>query len=123
MKRTILIVDDEENMLLLLKKVLGKEGYQIICAASAEQGLEKIGQEAINLAIIDQRMPVINGLDLLQRLKAMNPDLPVIVVTAFPSWEKEQKARAMGCVDYLQKPLNLKRLKEIIRTHITIVRR
>jgi two-component system NtrC family response regulator len=123
MNPKILIVDDEENMLLLLKKVLGKEGYQIICAASAEQGLEKIGEEAINLAIIDQRMPVINGLNLLQRLKTMDPDLPVIVITAFPSWEKEQEARAMGCLDYLSKPLNLKSLKEIIKNQFIAKRR
>lgn len=112
----ILIVDDEENMLALLKRVLGKEGYQITAAESGEKALDLIRQQDFEAAVVDIIMPGMDGIDLLTRIKTIRSACSVIMITAFPSWELEQQARGLGCVDFLHKPLDLKRLKGIIKT-------
>jgi two-component system NtrC family response regulator len=111
----ILVVDDEPNMLALLKRVLCKEGYQIECAESGKAALELAGQSPLSLAIVDASMPEMDGIDLLGKLKELNRQMPVIVITAFPSWEREQMARSQGCTHYLSKPLMIGQLKDLIR--------
>jgi two-component system NtrC family response regulator len=115
MKPKILAVDDEGNMLLLLTRVLSKEGYQVISADSSSEGLKRLREQTFQLAILDQQMPEMNGIEFLWKLREIDRDLPVILITAFPSWEKEQQAKTLGCLDYLQKPLNLKLLKDIVK--------
>jgi DNA-binding response OmpR family regulator len=115
MKHRILVVDDEENMLVLLKRVLGKEGYLVDCARSAESALERVRQGVCSLAIVDVSMPGMDGIGFVTRLREMREDVPVILVTAFPSRDKEQAARDLGCASYLSKPLDMKRLKILIR--------
>ena len=115
MKSILLVIDDEENMLALLSKVLGKEGYQILCASSGAEGLDLAEKNRVDLALVDYSMAGMDGLTVLQNLKAVNPRLPAILITAFPTWEMENKAKDLGCLDYLTKPLDMKRLKERIK--------
>ncbi len=119
MKHRILVVDDEENMLVLLKRVLGKEGYRVDCARSAESGLELVRDRSCSVAIVDISMPGMDGIGFVTQLREMRQDVPVILVTAFPSWEKEQAARDLGCAGYLSKPLDMKRLKVLIKEILT----
>jgi DNA-binding NtrC family response regulator len=63
-------------------------------------------------------MPELDGINLLRRFKEIDEDLPVILITAFPSWETEIQAKDLGCLEYLQKPLNLKVLKDTVKKHI-----
>jgi len=118
MVRKILVVDDEENMLALFKRVLGKEGYQIECADSGQAALKLAGKNSFGLAIVDVSMPEMDGIEVLAKLKVMDNEMPVIMISAFPSWEKEQTARRLGCTDYLSKPINLKRLKALVKEKI-----
>lgn len=115
MKPILLVIDDEENMLALLSKVLGKEGYQILCASSGAEGLSLAEKNPVKLALVDYSMAGMDGLSVIQDLKAAHPELPAILITAFPTWEMEKKAQALGCLDYLTKPLDMKRLKERIK--------
>jgi len=119
MAHKILVADDEANMLVLLKRVLCKEGYQIECAESGEAGFELASKGPFSLAIVDVSMAEMDGIDLLGKLKELNKKMPVIMITGFPSWEREQRARKLGCADYLSKPLNIRQLKELIRKHLT----
>lgn len=119
MAHKILVVDDEENMLALLKRVLCKEGYQIECAQSGQAGLTLAHESSFSLAIVDVSMPDMDGIDLLEKLKALSRQLPVIMISAFPSWEREQKAMELGCAQYLSKPLNMKQLKNLIKKMLT----
>ncbi len=114
MKHRILVVDDEENMLVLLKRVLGKEGYRVDCARSAESGLELVRDRSCSVAIVDISMPGMDGIGFVTKLKEMRQDVPVVLVTAFPSWEKERAAKELDCSGYLSKPLDMKRLKTLI---------
>lgn len=114
----ILVVDDEENMLALLKRVLGKEGYHTECVDSGRGALNLARKRPFELAIVDVSLPDMDGIELLAKLKGMDREMPVIMISAFPSWEKEQAARRLGCTEYLPKPLDMKRLKDLVREKI-----
>lgn len=117
-KHRILVVDDEENMLALLRRVLGKEGYQIECANSGEAAMALALHHAFQLAIVDVFMPDTDGIEMLKKLKAIDKDMPVVMITAFPSWEKEEAAKQFGCAAYLFKPLDMSHLKSLIKAKI-----
>lgn len=119
----ILVADDEANMLVLLKRVLCKEGYQVECAESGAAGFELAGKSPFSLAIIDVSMPDTEGIDLLGKLKELNRQMPVIMITGFPSWEREQRAKKLGCAYYLSKPVNIRQLKDLIRKLLTEYKR
>ena len=123
MLQKILVVDDEENMLALLRRVLGKEGYEIECVDSGHRAVQLAKERPFELAIVDVSMPDMDGIEVLARLKVINRQMPVIMVTAFRSWEKEQAARRLGCADYLSKPLDMKHLKALVRTEINSTER
>jgi len=116
MAEKILVVDDEENMLVLFKRALGREGYQVACAASSQAALEMAALNAFSLAIVDIELPGLDGIGLMQKLRDLNRRLPVIVVTAQTAPEKERQARASGCAAYFSKPVDIKQLKKTIRT-------
>lgn len=105
-------------MLALLKRVLGKKGYQVVCADAGQVALKVARESRFDLAIVDVSMPDMDGIEVLEKLKEMDREIPVIMISAFPSWEKEQAARRLGCIDYLYKPLDMKRLKALIRNSI-----
>ncbi len=119
----ILVVDDEKNMLALLKRVLGKEGYQIECVDSGQGALKLAKERGFELAIIDVSMPDMDGIEVLAKIKGMDREMPVIMISAFPSWEKEQAARSLGCTDYLSKPLDMNRLKALVKEKIRTTKR
>jgi CheY-like chemotaxis protein len=77
----ILCVDDEENPLMLRKLVLQKAGYEVITANSAKQALEVLGSREVDLVLSDQLMPGATGTELAQRVKSINPKLPVVIVS------------------------------------------
>ncbi len=118
MLHKILVVDDEENMLALFRRVLGKEGYHIECVDSGQGAVELAKERPFELAIVDVSMPDMDGIEVLARLKVINSEMPVIMITAFRSWEKEQAARRLGCEDYLSKPLDMKCLKALVKEKI-----
>ncbi len=115
MKARILLVDDEKDLLEWLSIVLEKEGYLIKCATSGEQALKLFSQEPFDMVISDIRMTPINGLELLKQLKAINPEIIVLMVTAYASVETAVKALRYGAYDYLYKPFKLDDIKLIIK--------
>ncbi len=106
----ILIVDDEPTQLELIGGFLKKHGFDVVEAEGGEKGLETFRQESFDLVITDQKMPKVSGLELLTAVRGMNPEQPVIVMTAFGSIETAVSAIKEGASDYLTKPLNLDEL-------------
>lgn len=104
--QTILVVDDEPNYLVILEELLREEGYEVFCAESGQQALEIIKQSDLDLVITDMRMPGLDGLELLKSSKERNPDLPVIMITAFGEVEKAVAAMRTGAFNYLTKPFD-----------------
>ncbi|HEY3900557.1 MAG TPA: response regulator [Chthoniobacter sp.] len=81
----ILLVDDEPAILITLQKILSLEGYEVQSAQSAREGLRLHGQTAFDLAILDRKMPEMNGEELAAELKRLTPSIPLILITGFPA--------------------------------------
>jgi len=106
----ILLVDDEENMLESLSDVLGKRGYRIATASNGRAALERLAEQEFDVVVADIRMPVMDGMELLRRVKARYPSTDVIMLTAYGTIESAVAAVKMGAYDYLLKPLDPERI-------------
>lgn len=118
MKKKILLVDDEKNILKVMSASLKKEGYEVETSRSGEEAVGKIGTDRYNLVITDYKLPGLNGLDLLQEIKGKYPDMPVIILTAYGTIEKAVEAIKKGASNYLTKPLNLEELTLVVKDAI-----
>ncbi|MCK5096540.1 MAG: response regulator, partial [Desulfobacteraceae bacterium] len=96
MAASIIIVDDEKHYPLILKEVLAEEGYLSYPASSGMEALDILSQERIDLVLTDVKMPGMDGVELLAKIKEINPDIPVIVMTAHGSVEKAVEAMQKG---------------------------
>ncbi len=111
---TILIVDDEKNYLLVLKELLGEEGYEVITAQSATEALSIFQEMELDLVITDMKMPGMSGMELLSLLKEKDLHLPVIMMTAYGTVEKAVEAMKKGSYDYIIKPFDNEILKKTV---------
>jgi two-component system, NtrC family, response regulator AtoC len=111
----ILIVDDEKAMLLALRGLLSKEGYEVETAGSGEQALKLIETGNFHLVITDLSMPGISGMDVLERGRAFDPDLAVVMITAHGSEKAAVQAMKLGATDYVPKPFDNDELRVIVR--------
>lgn len=103
---SILIVDDEPNYLVVLSELLKDEGFEVFTAADGFSGLKLVEDVDLDLVVTDMQMPGMNGLELLQKVKEKNRDLPVVVITAFAEVEKAVQAMQAGAYSYLAKPFS-----------------
>ncbi len=103
---TILIVDDEKNYPLILSAVLEEEGYETLTANSGQKAIEILKSAEVDLVLTDMKMPVMDGIELLNRIKSKNPDLPVIMMTAYGTVEKAVEAMQKGAYNYILKPFD-----------------
>jgi two-component system nitrogen regulation response regulator GlnG len=110
----ILIVDDEEAVCWALQRALGREGHSVSVTASAEQALALLPRQRPDVVILDVRLPGMDGLTALARIREMTPDLPVIVVTAFGDLPTAVRAVEGGAFDYLAKPFDLQQAIECV---------
>jgi len=111
---TILIVDDEKNYLVVLNAFLSGEGYEILTADSAQQALEVMQTTELDLVLTDMKMPVMDGTELLKRIKERVPDLPVVMMTAYGTVEKAVEAMQLGAFNFILKPFQNEALKQIV---------
>ena len=103
MKPRILIADDEEGIRESLNLILGDE-YDLVFARNGEETLAKLGSEPFGLALLDIKMPKLDGLEVLKRLQGGRSSVPILVLTAYQSVELAKEAIKLGAVDYLPKP-------------------
>ena len=111
----ILIVDDEENVLVLFKRVLAKEGYQVECASSAYEALNRLENNSFNLVLTDLKMDGMDGIDLVRKSKAVNPALPFIMITAYGTIQAAMRAGQEGVENFLVKPVDIEELKLAVK--------
>ena len=111
----ILVVDDEPVQREMIEGFLKKQEFEVTAADSAERALDLFRQDAFDLVLTDQKMAKMSGLELLQAVHAINPETPVILITAFGTIEAAVAALKQGALDYLTKPLNLDELLHRIR--------
>lgn len=101
---SILVVDDEPMMCTLLQKILSREGYQVQTANSGADALEILKNSSCNILISDMKMPGMDGFELLKQVKAMHPDVGVIIMTAFGDTYTVKDALLLGADEYITKP-------------------
>jgi DNA-binding NtrC family response regulator len=115
MPQKILVIDDEKLIRWTLEQHLVKEGYEVVTADSAEKGLVIINEDAPDLILLDNRLPEMTGLELLEKLNAPERGLIVIMITAYGLVEKAVKAMKLGAYDYISKPFNLDEITFAVR--------
>ncbi|MDA8090151.1 MAG: NAD(P)H-dependent oxidoreductase subunit E [Nitrospiraceae bacterium] len=113
MKGSVLVVDDEEVILKSCERILEPEGYDVNTALSALKALELLGgAKPYDLVITDIKMPGMDGIEFIKKLRAGNPDICIVLITGHPSQESIKEALALGIVDYLPKPFSPSLLAE-----------
>ena len=112
---TILIVDDEKNYLVVLEALLSPEGYEIVTADNARSALRLIEESDLDLVLTDMKMPGVSGMELLEQCKKINPEVPVIMMTAYGTIEMAVQAMKKHAFDYITKPFQNEELKLTIK--------
>jgi two-component system response regulator PilR (NtrC family) len=100
----ILVVDDEKNLREFLSIILTKEGYEVTTSGSASEALSLLEKESFDLMIQDIKMPGMDGIDLLRESKRLRPDMPVVIMTAYATWDTAVEAMRLGAFDFIRKP-------------------
>ena len=111
----ILVVDDERNILKVVSATLKKEGYGVDTARSSEEAVEKFNRDGCHLVITDLKLPGKTGIELLAYVKSKDPDVPVVVITAFGTIENAVDAMKKGAFSYLTKPINSDELLSVAK--------
>ena len=113
-ERVILLVDDEAPQRTVLAGFLRKRGFEVLQASSASEALSEVSARTIDLVLTDLRMPGGSGMDLLAGIRGVNPEVPVVVMTAFGTVASAVDAMKRGAADYLTKPIDLDELEVLI---------
>lgn len=101
----ILVVDDEHEFLELMMNRLQKRGFTVDVAPSGEQALERVEKERFDAMVLDVKMPGMDGIEVLRRVKQLRPQMPVLLLTGHASVEVAMTGVETGAVDYLLKPV------------------
>jgi len=100
----VLLVEDEPNMAKGLEMLMNEEGYNVDLAVTGQAALNAYGSENFDLMVTDLRLPDIDGMEVIKRVKGIDPDSKVIIITGYPSVSSAVKAVKIGVSDYLRKP-------------------
>jgi len=112
--KKILIVDNEEILRLAVKKNLSQIGYQVYVASNGQEGFKIFQEKKPQMVILDLKMPVMGGLEALQKIKKISQETEVVIITAFADMETSIRAIKLGAFDYIQKPVDFEQLEIVI---------
>jgi CheY-like chemotaxis protein len=121
MSHSILLVDDNEVNLKLAQEILVASGYEVRTAVRGEQAIEMASARRPDLILLDIRLPDIDGLEVLRRLRALPEikDVPIVAMTAQAMPDEVERFVAAGCDGYIQKPISLQTFRAEVRRHLT----
>ena len=111
----ILVVDDEKNVRVLFERILAKEGYEVECAASGSEAIDKLASNSFDLVVTDLKMDGIDGLDLIRKGKRTNQAIPFILISGYGTAQTAVSAAQEGADVYLMKPIDMKDLKLAVK--------
>jgi len=122
MTNTVLVVDDEQVLADAMGEYLRRFGYAVSVSSTGEDGLKAIDREPPDIVVLDYRLPRMDGLEVLRRIKASRPEIEVILLTAHGTVENAVEAMRVGAFDYLSKPLDLEELRLVVGKALHSVR-
>jgi two-component system nitrogen regulation response regulator GlnG len=118
----ILVIDDDRSVRHLITKAFEDTDVEVVPAATAEEGMRLLGQSPCDAVLLDILLPETSGLDVFERIRSTDAKLPVIFITSLSSSETAIKAMTLGAFDYLLKPLDLGRIRDLVRQALEIRR-
>ena len=119
--RKVLVVDDEPQAVELLEEFLTAKGYAVVGASGGEEALRRLKEERPHLMLLDIRMPVMDGLEVLRRAREIDREVGIIMVTAVSEENTGREALRMGAYDYITKPLDFDYLERALWVKITMM--
>jgi DNA-binding NtrC family response regulator len=122
MKSRLAVLDDEQRMVDIIAMVLRREGYDVAVFTRPDVAIDALRTESFDLLITDLKMPGADGLSVLQHAKSVNPELPVILITAHATVATAIAAMREGAFDYVEKPFDNDKLKELVRRALDVTR-
>lgn len=118
MKGKILIVDDQFGIRILLNEVFHKEGYTTFQAANGLQALEIVEKHDPDIVLLDMKIPGMDGIEILKRMKVINPDIRVIIMTAYGELDMIQEAKGLGAITHFAKPFDIDEIRTAVKNHL-----
>jgi DNA-binding response OmpR family regulator len=112
--RAVLIVDDQKNIRLTLSEALLSLGVEVDAASSGEEGLTKVKEREFSLILLDLKMPGMDGMEVLRRVREIRPDIRIIIITAYGTIESAVEAMKLGASDFIQKPFTPEEIRELV---------
>lgn len=116
----ILVVDDEVKPCEILKRFLERKGYEIFTSNNGKVALEKVKNEKPDIILLDIRMPEMDGIEVLKRVREFDKDVSIIMVTAIKDEEVSEEALKAGADGYINKPIDLNHLEESVLVDLTM---
>ncbi|MDQ0214169.1 two-component system response regulator (stage 0 sporulation protein F) [Oikeobacillus pervagus] len=119
MSQRVLIVDDQFGIRILLNEVLQKEGYDTFQAANGIQALEIAESHTPDLVLLDMKIPGMDGIEILKRLKQKDPEIRVIIMTAYGELDMIQEAKDLGALTHFAKPFDIDDIRRAVKQYIS----
>ncbi|ANB60626.1 response regulator [Anoxybacteroides amylolyticum] len=120
MGNKLLIVDDQYGIRILLNEVFQREGYTTFQAANGVQALEIVQKHQPDLVLLDMKIPGMDGIEILKRIKEINRDIKVIIMTAYGELDMIQETRELGAVMHFAKPFDIDDMRDAVRKYISL---
>ncbi len=124
MGKKILVIDDEKLVVESLKKLLKREGYEVNIAKNGAEAMEQIKESDFDLIVSDIRMPDINGIEIVKKIREYlkqngKSSVPEILITGYASEENMEEAEKLNVADYIHKPFNIKDFLDVIKRNVS----
>ncbi|MCV4235867.1 response regulator [Virgibacillus sp. LDC1] len=117
-KHKVLIVDDQNGIRILLVEVFSSEGYETFQAANGKVALEIVKMHAPDLVLLDMKIPGMDGLEILKHIKQMNPDIKVIMMTAYGELDMIKEATDLGALMHFTKPFDIDEMRQAVNMQL-----
>ncbi len=117
-KKKLLIVDDQNGIRILLMEVFSSEGYDTFQAANGKLALELVLNESPDLVLLDMKIPGMDGLEILKRIKEINTDIKVIMMTAYGELDMIKEATDLGALMHFTKPFDIDEMRVAVNTQL-----
>ncbi|WP_080843815.1 response regulator [Cytobacillus gottheilii] len=122
MKGKILIVDDQFGIRILLNEVLQKEGYETFQAANGVQALDIVANHSPDLVLLDMKIPGMDGIEILKRMRVDNQEIRVIIMTAYGELDMIQEAKDLGALTHFAKPFDIDDIRAAVKKYLPVPR-